>query len=124
MAGSLTKGIIGKEDLSIQTNTSAAETFTRLASAGSTISLTKFPDIWDGTGKIAALVLVWIYLFWPALIKAGYIGRFMTPLVRAYPEKGNDIVEFFYEEELQKWLDDDPSRAKKYQIIYYKETII
>ena len=53
MAGSLTKGIIGKEDLSIQTNTSAAETFTRLASAGSTISLTKFPDIWDGTGKIA-----------------------------------------------------------------------
>jgi hypothetical protein len=50
--GSLTKGIIGKEDLSIQTNTAAAETFSRLASAGSTISLTKIPDIWDGTGKI------------------------------------------------------------------------
>ena len=37
----------------IQTNTSAAETFTRLASTGSTISLTKVPDIWGGTGKIA-----------------------------------------------------------------------
>ena len=51
--GSLTKGIIGKEDLEIQTNTNAAETFTRLASAGSTLSLTKFPDIWGGTGKIS-----------------------------------------------------------------------
>ena len=50
--GSLTKNYIGKEDLSIQTNTSAAETFSRLTSAGSTISLTKFPDIWGGTGKI------------------------------------------------------------------------
>lgn len=51
--GSLTKGFIGKEDLAIQTNTNAAETFDRTASAGSTIAITKFPDIWDGTGKIA-----------------------------------------------------------------------
>lgn len=51
--GSLTKGIIGKEDMAVQTNTSAAETFSRLASTGSTVILTKIPDIWDGTGKIA-----------------------------------------------------------------------
>jgi len=53
MAGSLYKNFIGKEDMNIQTNTAAAETFNRLASAGSTISLTKIPDIWGGTGKIA-----------------------------------------------------------------------
>ena len=53
MAGSLTKGMIGKEDLNIQTNTSAAETFNRLSSTGSTVSITKMPDIWDGTGKIS-----------------------------------------------------------------------
>lgn len=53
MAGSLSKGMIGKEDLNIQTNTAAAETFNRTASAGSTVSITKVPDIWGGTGKIA-----------------------------------------------------------------------
>jgi len=53
MAGSLYKNYIGREDLSIQTNTNATESFTRLASAGSTVTLEKFPDIWDGKGKIA-----------------------------------------------------------------------
>ena len=50
--GSLTKGYIGKEDVSIQTNTAAIETFSRLASTGSTVTISKFPDIWDGTGKV------------------------------------------------------------------------
>lgn len=53
MAGSLYKNYIGREDLSIQTNTNATESFTRLSSAGSTVTLEKFPDIWDGTGKIS-----------------------------------------------------------------------
>jgi hypothetical protein len=74
----------------------------------------------DGTGKIAALVLVWIYLFWPALIKAGRVGRFMTPLVRAYPKKGGLPVEFYYEEELTRWLAEDPARADTHRIKYYK----
>jgi len=52
MAGSLIKRGIGKEDLSIQTNTDATETFDRLGSMGGTQTLEKFPDIWDSTGKI------------------------------------------------------------------------
>ncbi len=51
--GSLTKVLIGKEDLSIQTNTNATESFERLSSTGSTLTVKKFPDIWDGTGKIS-----------------------------------------------------------------------
>ena len=51
--GSLTKALIGKEDLEIQYNTNATEHFTRLASGGSSLTLHKFPDIWDGTGKVA-----------------------------------------------------------------------
>jgi DNA gyrase/topoisomerase IV subunit B len=82
----------------------------------------------DGTGKIAALVLVWIYLFWPALISAGRVGRFMTPLVRAYPVaapragpgRGAPPVEFYYEEELARWLAEDPARAGTHRIKYYK----
>ena len=52
MSGSLRKVGIGKEDLSIQTNTDATETFDRLGSMGGTQTLEKFPDIWDSTGKI------------------------------------------------------------------------
>lgn len=50
--GSLTKGMIGKEDLEIQFNVNATETFDRIASTGSTLALSKFPDIWTGLGKI------------------------------------------------------------------------
>ncbi|XP_065668227.1 uncharacterized protein LOC136088444 [Hydra vulgaris] len=75
----------------------------------------------DGIGKIAALVLVWIYLFWPALIAAGYIGRLITPIVRAYPRRGaRNPVEFYYEEELKTWLKEDPSRPENYNIKCYK----
>jgi len=50
--GSLTKGLIGKQDLEIQYNSNATETFERIASTGSTLELSKFPDIWTGLGKI------------------------------------------------------------------------
>lgn len=50
--GSVTKVTIGREDLEIQLNTNATETFQRLGSTGGTLTLEKFPDIWDGTGKI------------------------------------------------------------------------
>ena len=49
---SLTKGLIGKEDFEIQYNTNAPESFDRIASTGSTLALTKMPDIWTGLGKI------------------------------------------------------------------------
>lgn len=84
----------------------------------------------DGAGKIAPLVLVWIFLFWPALIEAGRVGRFMTPLVRAYPKRAGAAahgakppttpIEFYYEEELDRWLQEDPTRAQSYRIKYYK----
>ena len=75
----------------------------------------------DGTGKIAALLLVWIYTFWPALIAAGRVGRFMTPLVRAYPASPRaPPAEFYYEAELARWLAEDPARAGAHRIKYYK----
>ena len=77
----------------------------------------------DGTGKIAALLLVWVYTFWPALIAAGRVGRFMTPLVRAYPRGrpgAPPAAEFYYEAELTRWLAEDPARAPAHAIKYYK----
>jgi hypothetical protein len=47
-----TKSHIGKEDFELQTNINAPETFERRTSSSGILTLTKFPDIWDGTGKI------------------------------------------------------------------------
>ncbi len=52
MTATSVKSHIGKEDLEIQKNVSAAETFERLTSTGAEITLTKVPDLWDGTGQI------------------------------------------------------------------------
>ena len=46
------KDHIGKEDIKKQTNTSAAETYTRLTSTGESITMTKVPDFWDGLGQL------------------------------------------------------------------------
>ena len=74
----------------------------------------------DGTGKIAALVLVWINLFWPALIKNGKIGRFMTPLIRVKLAQ-SQILEFYYEPEFIKWQATQASQVARRQIVkYYK----
>lgn len=48
MAGSLIKQLIGKEDLALRTSQTDT-TFTRYNSVGSLITMTKFPDFWDGT---------------------------------------------------------------------------
>lgn len=75
----------------------------------------------DGTGKIAPLVLMWVYLFWPSLIRAGRVGRLVTPLVRAYPRRGGaPPVEFMYEDDARRWLEADAGRAALYTIKYFK----
>jgi DNA topoisomerase-2 len=74
----------------------------------------------DGTGKIGPLVLVWIYLFWPALLETGRVGRFMTPLVRAYPKRGGAPAEFYYAAEFEHWLAAEPGREDTHRIKYYK----
>lgn len=52
MASTKHKSHIGKEDIEIQTNTDAAETFSRRTSTGGTITMIKMPDIWNGTGRV------------------------------------------------------------------------
>ncbi len=76
----------------------------------------------DGTGKIASLVLVWIYTFWPALLSKKYVGKLMTPLIRAYPKTGklNKPIEFYYENELDHTLETDSTFVNKHNIKYFK----
>lgn len=78
----------------------------------------------DGTGKILPLVLVWFHLFWPHLIRAGYVKRFMTPVIRAYPRRGADSAqEFYYENEFSRWTEEQGGGAAvsaAFIVKYYK----
>lgn len=76
----------------------------------------------DGIGKIDPLTLVFIFLFWPELIRAGCVQRLNTPVVRAYPKGkgGGPPAEFFYEAEYERWRAEDPKRAELHTVKYYK----
>jgi len=75
----------------------------------------------DGVGKIAGLLLAWLNQFWPALFYAGKIGRYLTPLIRAYPKsKKNEIYEFYYDYEYEDWCDEIGDKVNNYDIKYYK----
>ena len=80
----------------------------------------------DGKGNIFGLLINFIILFWPALAQRGYITRFNTPIIRAYPKNKKLFVEEF--ESIKKYLewiktkfgDDDEKVCSEYVIKYYK----
>jgi DNA topoisomerase II len=71
----------------------------------------------DGVGKICSLVLVWIHKFWPKLIEHKRVCKLMTPVIRVY-NKTKYIEEFYYESELDHWLEHNNSTNMR--IKYYK----
>lgn len=78
----------------------------------------------DGTGKILPLVLVWFHTFWPNLIALGFVKRYMTPVIRAYPKAGKGAPrEFFYENEFERWAaerDGEGGVAAGFAVKYFK----
>jgi DNA topoisomerase-2 len=61
----------------------------------------------DGKGNIFGLLINFFVLFWPNLAKRGYITRFNTPIIRAYPKNKKKYVEEF--DSLKKydtWVED------------------
>ena len=41
----------------------------------------------DGTGKILPLVLLLFYVFWPNLLRRGFVQRYITPVIRVQPKR-------------------------------------
>jgi DNA gyrase/topoisomerase IV subunit B len=80
----------------------------------------------DGTGQIFGLLLNFFVYFWPALAERGFIKRFNTPIIRAYPNDTKKLVKEFHSQYLYNmWIksefdDDEEKAAKKYKIKYYK----
>lgn len=82
----------------------------------------------DGVGNIMSLVLNALDVFWPNLLRHGYVQQLATPLIRAFPKsrsKNAKTLDFYSDEEYKKWVTEEfgegnqPSAAR-YKIKYYK----
>lgn len=61
----------------------------------------------DGKGNIFGLIINFFLLFWPDLARRGFITRFNTPIIRAYPKNKNKFVEEFESlKTYRQWLED------------------
>lgn len=59
----------------------------------------------DGIGQICSLVVVFIALFWPELIKRGFLWRLATPIIRVYlPGRSREVKNFYSDREFQEWV--------------------
>lgn len=80
----------------------------------------------DGKGMIFGLIINFFALFWPQLVARGYVKRFNTPIIRAYPHNAKSYVKEFYAlHNYDTWITeefngDSELAAKQYDIKYYK----
>jgi hypothetical protein len=80
----------------------------------------------DGKGQIFGLLLNFFLSFWPALVERGYIKRFNTPVIRAYPKNVKKLVKEFYTlYSFRQWINEKfdgngELASKSYKIRYYK----
>lgn len=73
----------------------------------------------DGVGQIFGLIMSHFELFWPHLIRSGYVKQFATPIIRAFPKAGRAPVESFYtDEEYRNW--EAKNECSRWEIKYYK----
>ncbi len=74
----------------------------------------------DGVGFIFSLIINIFVMFWPKLLEQGYICRFITPLLRAYPKNGGQVRDFASKFLFEDWLKQMGPAANKYRIDYIK----
>lgn len=73
----------------------------------------------DGIGFICSLILNFFNVFYPSLIKRGYVKIFCTPLIRAYPKSSNNFIEEFYNvDDYDEWV--KVNNVDDYQVNYIK----
>jgi DNA topoisomerase-2 len=80
----------------------------------------------DGKGFIFGLIINLFVLFWPNLAKRGFITRFTTPIIRAYPKNKSKFVEEFGSmKQYKQWINekydgDDDKLLRDYTLKYFK----
>lgn len=74
----------------------------------------------DGIGKIFSLFVNIFHLFWPNLLKQGYIKRFATPIIRVFKNGNkNNFIDFYDDYEYKKWIQTPESKGT-WTTKYYK----
>jgi DNA gyrase/topoisomerase IV subunit B len=78
-----------------------------------------------GKGKIKTELIDFIVIFWPGLIKMGFVKFLITPAVRCIHKKGTKPVEEFYSDhEYDEWEGTQGRTMKQleaeWEIVYYK----
>ena len=79
----------------------------------------------DGVGNILSLTLNFFNVFWPNLLKHGFIKQLNTPLIRVFPRSRKEkIKEFYSDYQYREWIENEfdgsePPSAK-YRVKYYK----
>lgn len=81
----------------------------------------------DGMGKIAAIFISNMLLFWPKLVENGFVKIFMSPVRRAYPlgkAKNLKVEEFYSTYDFEQWVEknnlSEEKLKSKYKIKYFK----
>jgi hypothetical protein len=71
-----------------------------------------------GEGFIFPLIINIFVLFWPNLLRDGYIKRFITPLRTAQHKRTRAIIPFYSQGEYDEWA--KTNREADYEIKYFK----
>ena len=87
------------------------------------VLITTDQDI-DGMGNIRGMLVNFIHVFWPNLIKRGFVKFLSTVLMWAYPKSKGKVLSFYNDNEYRKWISDnfldDIDMGRKYDIKYCK----
>jgi DNA topoisomerase II len=78
----------------------------------------------DGKGNILGSFISMFEYWWPELLKQGFVKWFCSPIIRAYPNRGGLVLDFYSTPEYEKWMVGQgfSSEAKPtgYTLKYYK----
>lgn len=78
----------------------------------------------DGKGQITSLLINYFMVFWPALVKRGYVKRLNTPIIRSVHKASNKITSFNSVPGYKKWVAGlgltDDEYTKAYTTNFYK----
>lgn len=72
----------------------------------------------DGKGQITSLLINYFMLFWPALIKRGYVKRLNTPIIRALHKATNSVKSFNTITSHKRWVATLGLSAHDYELQY------
>lgn len=77
----------------------------------------------DGSGKIAPLVICWLWRCWPELLLENRVLRFISPIVRVFTKSATKrtlVEQFYYDEQFEEWVTTNNIDLTRHVVRYYK----